>query len=94
MWSGGAALDIKLAADTADGITSPGKGKTIIQLVGDGTFLFSVPSTVYWISHRYRIPVLTIILNNKGMFQTVSAISSTSFCCDEIKGDKEKEKEE
>jgi len=34
--------------------------------VGDGTFLFSVPGSVYWISKRYNIPVLTIVLNNKG----------------------------
>ncbi|KAJ4290002.1 hypothetical protein N0V88_006803 [Collariella sp. IMI 366227] len=32
----------------------------------DGTFLFSVPSSVYWISKRYNLPVLTIVLNNKG----------------------------
>ena len=36
------------------------------QIVGDGTFLFSVPGSVYWISERYKIPVLTIVLNNKG----------------------------
>lgn len=34
--------------------------------MGDGTFLFSVPGSVYWISQRYKIPILTIVLNNKG----------------------------
>lgn len=56
-WSGGAALGIKLAA---------GSEKFVCQIVGDGTYLFSVPGSVYWISERYKIPVLTIVLNNKG----------------------------
>lgn len=61
-WSGGGALGIKLAVDAAN----PDKKPLVVQLVGDGTFLFSVPSSVYWISHRYQIPILTIVLNNKG----------------------------
>lgn len=62
-WSGGAALGIKLASDfTSDN----GKGEFICHIVGDGTFIFSVPSAVYWISQRYNIPILTVVLNNKG----------------------------
>ena len=56
-WSGGAALGIKLAA---------GPKRFVCQIVGDGTFLFSVPGSVYWISQRYQLPVLTIVLNNQG----------------------------
>lgn len=56
-WSGGGALGIKLAA---------GEKKFVCQIVGDGTFLFSVPGSVYWISQRYKLPVLTIVLNNQG----------------------------
>lgn len=41
-------------------------GKFICHVIGDGTFLFSVPASVYWISHRYSIPILTVVLNNKG----------------------------
>lgn len=63
-WSGGAALGIKLASDAQHG--GPGKGKFVCQIVGDGTYLFSVPGSVYWISERYKIPVLTIVLNNHG----------------------------
>lgn len=70
-WSGGAALGIKLAADAADGVKTPGQGKFVVQIVGDGTFMFSVPSSVYWISHRYQIPVLTIVLNNEGTFRSL-----------------------
>lgn len=61
-WSGGGALGIKLAVDHS----SHGGGNFVCQIVGDGTYMFSVPSTVAWISQRYGIPVLTIVLNNKG----------------------------
>lgn len=64
-WSGGGALGIKLASEIEHG---KGKGKFVVQIVGDGTFLFSVPGSVYWICQRYGIPVLTIVLNNKGMY--------------------------
>ncbi|KAL4920118.1 hypothetical protein BDW62DRAFT_199206 [Aspergillus aurantiobrunneus] len=63
-WSGGGALGIKLATDAEHGGSN--KGKFVCQVVGDGTFLFSVPGSVYWIARRYNIPVLTIVLNNKG----------------------------
>jgi thiamine pyrophosphate-dependent acetolactate synthase large subunit-like protein len=59
-WSGGGALGIKLATVTS------GDNKFVCQIVGDGTYLFSVPGSVYWISQRYKIPILTIVLNNKG----------------------------
>jgi len=62
-WSGGGSLGIKLATEYQNG---PGKGKFVCQIVGDGTFLFSVPGSVYWICKRYKIPILTIVLNNKG----------------------------
>ena len=44
----------------------PNAGSFLCHIVGDGTFLFSVPSSVYWISQRYQIPILTIVLNNGG----------------------------
>jgi len=56
------ALGIKLATDKLTG------KKFVCQIVGDGTFLFSVPGSVYWIARRYNIPILTIVLNNKGMY--------------------------
>lgn len=34
--------------------------------VGDGTFLFSQMESVFWISRRYKIPILLIVLNNGG----------------------------
>ena len=67
-WSGGGALGIKLASDHEAQLKG-GKGKFVVQIVGDGTYLFSVPGSVYWISKRYNIPVLTIVLNNKGEYR-------------------------
>jgi thiamine pyrophosphate-dependent acetolactate synthase large subunit-like protein len=64
-WSGGGALGLKLATEYENG---PARGRFVCQIVGDGTFLFSVPGSVYWICQRYRIPILTIVLNNKGKF--------------------------
>ena len=77
-WSGGAALGIKLASEFENGA---GKGKLVCQIVGDGSYMFSLPASVYWISRRYKIPVLTIILNNNGQadfiyLQTPSAQSN------------------
>ncbi|KAI0480099.1 thiamine pyrophosphate enzyme [Xylariaceae sp. FL0804] len=66
-WSGGGALGVKLATDTEASVGGgSGGGKFVVQIVGDGSFLFSVPGSVYWISKRYKIPILTIVLNNKG----------------------------
>lgn len=65
-WSGGGALGIKLASDHEAQLKGEKAGKFVVQIVGDGSFLFAVPGSVYWISKRYNIPVLTIVLNNKG----------------------------
>ena len=56
-WSGGGALGIKLAVGTE---------RFVCQIVGDGSFLFSVPGSVYWIARRYGLPVLTVVLGNNG----------------------------
>ena len=61
-WSCGAALGIKLAANHF----SPEKNAFVCSITGDGSFIFSQPITVYWISAHYSIPTLTIILNNGG----------------------------
>ena len=79
-WSGGGALGIKLASEYENGT---GKGKFVVQIVGDGTFLFSIPGSVYWISQRYKIPVLTIVLNNAGMFFPHTAYPQVTWCCSE-----------
>lgn len=55
-WSGGAAIGAKLA--------SP--GSTIMSLTGDGSYMFSVPSSVHWMARRYRTPFLQVVYNNGG----------------------------
>lgn len=61
-WSCGAALGIKLATDHF----TPEKNTFVCSVTGDGSFIFSLPTTVYWISAHYAIPTLTIVLNNGG----------------------------
>ena len=51
----GAAIGAKMAAPT----------KTVIACMGDGSYMFGVPTACYWVSNRYRIPFLTIIFNNQ-----------------------------
>ncbi|WML52287.1 thiamine pyrophosphate-requiring protein [Neobacillus sp. PS3-12] len=55
-WNGGAAVGIMLADPS----------KTVVTLTGDGSYLFSVPSAVHWMSRRYQAPFLTVIYNNEG----------------------------
>jgi acetolactate synthase I/II/III large subunit len=55
-WSGGAAVGAKLAAP----------GRTVVSLVGDGSYLFGVPASAQWLARRYQAPSLTVIFNNEG----------------------------
>ena len=55
-WNGGAAVGVKLA-----------KPDTFVTtMTGDGTYMFSIPSTVHWMAKRYKTPFLQVIFNNKG----------------------------
>jgi acetolactate synthase-1/2/3 large subunit len=55
-WCGGAAVGAKLARPDA----------LVVALCGDGTYLFSQPSTVHWMARRYSTPFLQVIYNNGG----------------------------
>jgi len=55
-WTGGAAIGMKLAAPD----------KTFVVMTGDGSYMFSTPSTVHWMARRYRTPFLSVIFNNRG----------------------------
>jgi len=55
-WSGGAAVGAKLAAPD----------RTVVSLVGDGSYLFGVPASAQWLSRRYQAPSLTVIFDNQG----------------------------
>jgi thiamine pyrophosphate-dependent acetolactate synthase large subunit-like protein len=52
-WSLAAAIGANLAS--AEGSHATGKSpELIVAIVGDGSFLFSVPSSAYWIARRYE----------------------------------------
>ena len=55
-WAGGGAVGAKLAAPE----------RTVVCLVGDGSYLFGVPSSAQWVARRYNAPALTVIFNNRG----------------------------
>ena len=55
-WNGGGAIGAKLAAPD----------KTVVSLTGDGSYMFSVPSTVHWLARQYRTPFLHVVYNNRG----------------------------
>jgi len=55
-WNGGAAVGMKLARPD----------NSVIALTGDGSYMFSAPSSVHWMSRRYNAPFLQIIFNNRG----------------------------
>ncbi|KAF8636199.1 hypothetical protein AX17_003687 [Amanita inopinata Kibby_2008] len=44
-----------------------GKGyELVVAIVGDGSYLFGVPSAAYWMARKYNAPFLTIVINNGG----------------------------
>lgn len=55
-WYGGGAVGAKLASPE----------RTVVSLIGDGTYLFGVPSSAQWVSRRYDAPTLTVIFDNRG----------------------------
>ncbi len=55
-WHGGGAIGAKLAAPD----------QTIVSLTGDGSYIFSNPTPVHWVSKKYNTPFLTVIYNNHG----------------------------
>ncbi|KAK5168696.1 uncharacterized protein LTR77_006005 [Saxophila tyrrhenica] len=55
-WHGGAAVGAAMAHP----------GRMVVAVTGDGSFMFSIPSTVHWMARRYQAPFLTVVLNNRG----------------------------
>jgi acetolactate synthase-1/2/3 large subunit len=54
-WTGGGAVGAKLAAPE----------RTVVCLVGDGSFLSGVPSSAQWVARRYDTPALTVIYDDR-----------------------------
>jgi acetolactate synthase-1/2/3 large subunit len=38
--------------------------RTVIATVGDGAYIFSVPTAAHWVSATYDLPILVVIFNN------------------------------
>ena len=55
-WSAGMALGAKLAAPA----------RMMVQIAGDGGFYFNNPSSIFAVSQQYRVPILSIVLDNSG----------------------------
>jgi acetolactate synthase I/II/III large subunit len=55
-WSGAMALGAKLAAPS----------RMMVQVAGDGSFYFCNPCSVYAVAQQYRLPFLSIVLDNSG----------------------------
>ena len=55
-WGINASIGLKLAQPDAE----------VIALVGDGCYMFGVPSSAYWVANAYQTPFLTIVYNNGG----------------------------
>ena len=55
-WNGGAAIGAKLACPD----------RTVVSFTGDGSFMFTVPSSVFWMARRYATPFIQVIFNNRG----------------------------
>ena len=63
-FSGGMALGLKLAQPD----------RRIVQVIGDGGFHFSSPDSVYAVAQQYRLPVLTVVVDNGGWQAVKSAV--------------------
>lgn len=55
-YNGGAAIGAKLASPDS----------AVVAISGDGSYMFTVPSSVHWIARRYDAPFLQVVLNNDG----------------------------
>ena len=55
-WSGGTALGAKLAAPD----------RLAVQICGDGGFYFGNPPSVFAVSQQYKLPILSIVMDNSG----------------------------
>ncbi|KFA73443.1 hypothetical protein S40288_04202 [Stachybotrys chartarum IBT 40288] len=62
-WYSGAAVGASLGLQT---LPAPARPPLLVAFTGDGTFLFGVPSSAYWMARRYATPYLTVVWNNGG----------------------------
>jgi thiamine pyrophosphate-dependent acetolactate synthase large subunit-like protein len=66
-WSNGAALGIKMALADLEKSDNE-KPSLVCQVVGDGSMMCASPSSALWVASKFEIPILTIVLNNGGVY--------------------------
>ncbi|KAL9945788.1 hypothetical protein ACHAQF_008391 [Verticillium nonalfalfae] len=64
-WYSGAAVGVAMAL-REEAAVGDAADRLVTAFVGDGTFLFGVPASAYWMAMRYATPYLTVIWNNGG----------------------------
>lgn len=82
-WAIGAAVGISLASrryaiekrPKVDRRETEGPGKFVCMTIGDGSFMFGVPSAAFWAAYRHKTPFLTVILDNGGWKATRSCVN-------------------
>jgi acetolactate synthase I/II/III large subunit len=67
-YSGGMALGAKLAVQGSSKVR-------VLQIVGDGGFHFSTPTSVYATAQRYQLPIFTVVLDNGGWQAVKEAVA-------------------
>jgi acetolactate synthase-1/2/3 large subunit len=60
----GCALGAKLAAPD----------KTVICAIGDGAYMFGIPTAAHFVSRKYQAPVLFVVFNNQAWNATISTV--------------------
>jgi acetolactate synthase-1/2/3 large subunit len=70
----GSASGLGWGLAAAAGIALARPEKTVIAVVGDGSYYFANPMAVHWLANKHNLKLLTVVLNNGGMksFQTLT----------------------
>ncbi|BGP11584.1 hypothetical protein JCM10049v2_007494 [Rhodotorula toruloides] len=65
-WALGAAIGATQGSYDFPSPSSSAKNDLVTVFVGDGSFIFGVPSASFWMARRYETPFLTVVFNNGG----------------------------
>ncbi len=67
-WGLGASLGAKMAKPE----------RTVVTVVGDGSFMFGIPTASLWVSKHYKLPLLILVLNNNA-YNSVRLAAQDSY---------------
>jgi acetolactate synthase-1/2/3 large subunit len=48
--------------------------RRVVQIIGDGSFHFSSPDSVFSVAQQYELPIFTVVLDNGGWQAVKSAV--------------------